>query len=75
MGNGNKVHLLEMIKIIEKELGMKAELNLMKMQKGDVHKTLADISESKKLLGYSPKFSIEEGIARFIDWYKIFNKI
>jgi UDP-glucuronate 4-epimerase len=43
---------------------------MMPMQPGDVTITYADINKAKRLLGYNPKVKIEEGIKRFVDWYK-----
>ena len=63
------------INIIENELDMKAIKNFMPMQKGDVIETCADIRELEKWANYKPKFSIENGIKKFIIWYKKFYKI
>ena len=43
------------------------------MQPGDVRETYADISETKRDLGYQPKITIDEGIPRFVDWYREYN--
>jgi UDP-glucuronate 4-epimerase len=70
LGNSNSVGLLEFISILEEELGRKADKNLMPMQPGDVADTAADITKSRKLLGFNPKTSIREGIRKFIIWYR-----
>lgn len=70
LGNSNTVKLKYFIKVIAREVGMKAKIREIPMQSGDVVKTYADLSKSKKLLGYKPKVEIEEGIARFVEWYK-----
>ena len=70
LGNSRAVDLLYFIECIEKELGKKAEKKMLPMQPGDVAETYADISESKRDLGFQPATGIEEGIARFISWYK-----
>lgn len=70
LGNNTPVELGHFIKTIENSLGMKAEKNMMPMQAGDVLKTYADIDRSQELLGYEPKTQLEEGIPRFIEWYK-----
>jgi UDP-glucuronate 4-epimerase len=44
----------------------------MDMQPGDVKETSADISKAKKLLGFEPKVDVEEGVKRFVEWYKDF---
>lgn len=70
LGNNRPVELLDFIKWIEKALGKKAELNMMPMQPGDVESTCADIDYSREKLGYSPKTPVEEGIKKFVDWYR-----
>jgi UDP-glucuronate 4-epimerase len=70
LGNNNPIELLKLIEIIEKNLNKKALKNMLPLQKGEVLKTYADISKSKKLLNFSPKVSIEEGMEKFIKWYK-----
>ena len=70
LGNHHPEELLHLIDLIEKELGRKAHKVLLPMQSGDVVLTYADIEKSKIQLGFAPKISLEEGIARFIKWYK-----
>lgn len=70
LGGGDPVSLHRMIETIEKVLGKKAIIERMSMQKGDVDKTAADISKAKRLLNYNPSTSFEEGIRKFINWYK-----
>ena len=70
LGNNKGVNLLDLIKIIEDKLNKKAIINFQQMQPGDVKKSYADISESEKKLGFKPKISINEGILKFIKWYK-----
>ena len=70
LGHHHPEELLHLIVLLEKELGRKAQKVLLPMQPGDVISTYADIEESTKLLGFVPKVSLEEGIARFIRWYK-----
>lgn len=70
LGNSKSVELEYFIECIEKELGKKAEKNLMPLQPGDVPETFANIERSRELLGFDPKTNIEEGIAHFISWYK-----
>ncbi|MBS3100828.1 GDP-mannose 4,6-dehydratase [Candidatus Woesearchaeota archaeon] len=69
LGCGNPVELKDFIGIIEKNLGKKAKIVKEKMQPGDVKQTYADISKAKKLLGYSPKTKIEEGLKLLCEWY------
>ena len=70
LGNSTPVKLNCFIECIEKELGKKAKKNLMEIQPGDVPETFADIKKSKKMLGFEPKVKIEEGIKKFVKWYK-----
>ena len=61
---------MDMIGIIEKELGREAIKNFMPMQPGDIAESYADIEYSEKKLGYKPTTPISAGIPRFIDWFK-----
>lgn len=70
LGNNQPERLTGFIKILEKQLGKKARQKLLPMQSGDVLKTYADIRKAKKLLGYQPKYSLENGVKKFIEWYK-----
>ena len=69
IGNANPINLLKFIELIEKSLGIKAKINYLGMQPGDVEKTWSNINLLKKLTGFQPKISIEEGIKSFVDWY------
>jgi UDP-glucuronate 4-epimerase len=69
LGNSSPVELNRFIEIIEKITGKKAKVKRVEMPKEDVPLTYADISKSKKLLGYAPSVSIEEGMEKFISWY------
>lgn len=70
IGNGAPVNLMEFIEILEKHLEMKAKKNMMPIQPGDVEKTWADVSDLFDYIDYKPQIDIEEGIARFVEWYK-----
>lgn len=74
IGNSNPVRLLDFIEAIEKELGTVAEKNLLPMQSGDVPSTWADVSDLIANLDYKPNTSVQEGIKRFIIWYREFYK-
>ncbi|MCZ9890700.1 GDP-mannose 4,6-dehydratase [Brachyspira hyodysenteriae] len=69
LGGGEPINLERMIKTIETVLGKKAIINRMEMQKGDVDKTVANITKARNLLNYNPSTSFENGIKKFIDWY------
>ena len=73
LGNNRSENLMDMVTIIEQELGKKAKIKFMDMQPGDVEKTYADIDRSLKNLGYKPKISISEGIPKFISWFKSYS--
>jgi UDP-glucuronate 4-epimerase len=70
LGAGRKVELMRYIEVLEEKLGRKATLNLMPMQAGDVAATDADTGETRAVLGYQPKVNVEEGVGRFVDWYR-----
>lgn len=70
IGNNQPVQLMRVIEILENCLGRKAEKNLMPMQPGDVPATYADIDALADDVDFRPKTSIEDGIARFVSWYK-----
>ena len=75
LGNSNPEVLLEFVELIEKTLNKKAQKKLLPIQLGDVSKTFADITESKKDLKFSPKTKISEGIPKFISWYKEYYRV
>ena len=70
LGNSSPTTLKEMINIIGEVLGIEPRIKQLPMQPGDVDRTYADISKAKTLVGYEPKISFEEGIKKFVDWYK-----
>ncbi len=70
LGGGEPVSLSQMIKTIETTLGEKAIIDRKPMQKGDVDKTVSDISKAQRLLGYNPQTRFSDGIAKFIKWWK-----
>lgn len=70
IGNNNAEQLMDFIDLIEHEMGIPVIKEMKPMQMGDVVETYADIDESRKLLGYSPKTTIQSGIPQFVKWYK-----
>jgi UDP-glucuronate 4-epimerase len=70
IGNNNPVKLTDFIHVLEDRLGKKAHINFMPMQPGDVKSTYADISDLSRDTGYAPSTSIEEGLSRFVKWFK-----
>jgi UDP-glucuronate 4-epimerase len=72
IGQGRPVPLMEYIKTLERCLGVKARLNLMPLQPGEVLKTEASPALLKELTGYVPETSVEVGMQRFVAWYQDF---
>ena len=70
LGNSRPIPLKQMINTIENALGVYAKIKQLPMQPGDVNITYADISKAKELIGYEPKTPFEEGIKKFVNWYK-----
>ncbi|MBI5076273.1 MAG: NAD-dependent epimerase [Nitrospirae bacterium] len=74
IGNNNPVELMHYIEVLEACLGRKAEKNLLPMQAGDVPATYADVDDLINDVGFKPSTSIEEGISKFVQWYKDYYK-
>jgi len=70
IGNNSPVELMTYIAALEKALGRKARVELLPLQPGDVPDTYADVDDLVKEFGYKPRTSVEEGIGRFVDWYR-----
>lgn len=70
IGNNSPVQLEHFISVLEDSLGKKAIKEYRPIQPGDVPATYADISDLSNLIGFEPKTSIEEGIPRFVEWYR-----
>lgn len=75
IGNSDKVSLGAFIEAMEKALGMKAVRNNMEMQKGDVPATWANASLLQELTGYCPQTNVDEGVAKFVRWYRDYYNI
>ncbi|MGZ6293147.1 MAG: NAD-dependent epimerase [Syntrophales bacterium] len=75
IGNNRPVELLDFINVIEKVLGKKARMNLLPMQPGDVPSTYADVDDLMKDVSFKPATTIEDGIRRFIEWYRDYYKV
>ncbi|MGI9526059.1 MAG: GDP-mannose 4,6-dehydratase [Weeksellaceae bacterium] len=73
LGESEVVTLIDMVATIEHFLDKKAKINKLPLQAGDVRITNADISKAKAMIGYKPKINFQEGIAKFIEWYKSVN--
>ncbi len=75
IGNNKPIVVNDFIKTIEKSLNMKAKINFLPMQDGDVIQTYADLSKISKYVNFQPKTDIETGISIFCDWYKNYHNI
>ena len=74
IGNNNPVELMHFIEVLEDCLGKKAEKNLLPIQAGDVPATYADVDDLIKDVGFKPSTTIEEGIKKFVEWYRGYYK-
>jgi UDP-glucuronate 4-epimerase len=70
LGESHTTSLTELIRLIEKAMGKEAKIETLQNQPGDVSITYADVSKAKRMLGYQPRIGMEEGIKRFVEWYK-----
>jgi UDP-glucuronate 4-epimerase len=70
IGNNTPVQLLHFIEVMEKSLNKKAIKEMLPMQPGDVYETYASVDALHALTGYSPKTSIEQGVPRFVEWFR-----
>ncbi|NNC64313.1 MAG: NAD-dependent epimerase [Gammaproteobacteria bacterium] len=69
IGNQQPIELMKYIELLEKNLGRKAEKNLLPLQPGDVRDTWADVEDLVTDVGYRPATPVDEGIKRFVEWY------
>ena len=72
IGGGRPVGLLRMIELLEQNLGVAAKKIMRPMQPGDVTATHADVTKLVALTGYAPSVTLEEGLPRFVEWYRGF---
>ena len=70
IGNNTPVKLMDFIETLEKHLGKKAKKEFLPLQAGDVPKTYADVDDLIKDVGFKPNTSIDEGIGKFVEWYR-----
>ena len=73
LGNNRAEPLLRFIEVVEQALGSKAQLDFQPMQPGDVKETFADIAAAKRDLRFRPKTTIDEGVPRFVEWYRAYH--
>ena len=74
VGNHSPVDLMEVIRLLERELGKKGTLNLLPMQPGDVTSTFANVDGLQAATGFSPTTPMNVGIHNFVEWYRAFYK-
>ncbi len=72
LGNNRPEELVRLVELLEDALGQPARRELLPMQPGDVQETFADLTRSAADLGYEPQTSLDEGVRRFVDWYRGF---
>jgi UDP-glucuronate 4-epimerase len=75
IGNDRPVELLRFIEVLEQCLGKRARKNLLPMQPGDVPATRADVTDLVRDVGYRPHTTVEEGVARFVSWYREYYRV
>ena len=75
IGNGSPVELMRYIEAVENALGIKSIYNMLDIQPGDVPATHADTSALQEYIGFKPSTSVENGVAKFIDWYKKYYRV
>jgi UDP-glucuronate 4-epimerase len=75
IGNSRPIELMRYIEVLEQCLGKKAKLDLLPMQAGDVKATMADTAALGDAVGFRPDTTIEDGILRFVEWYKKYYRI
>lgn len=75
IGNSKPVRLVDFIKALEKSLGKESIKEYLPMQPGDVYRTEADVSDLVKNTGYRPSTTVDEGVGKFVDWYKAYYRI
>ncbi|ABK44617.1 NAD-dependent epimerase/dehydratase [Magnetococcus marinus MC-1] len=75
IGNNEPVELMRYIEVLESTLGIAAKKNFLPLQKGDVPDTYADVSNLVEDIGYRPQTTVEEGIGKFVAWYRDYYQV
>jgi UDP-glucuronate 4-epimerase len=75
IGNNKPVQLMRYIEVLEQCLGKKARFEMLPMQPGEVPATMADVSALQAEIGYRPRTTVEEGVPRFVEWYRSYYRI
>ena len=74
IGNNKPIKLMDYIRALENKLGKKAKINFLPLQAGDVPDTYASVKNLKKKFNYHPKTRVQDGVSKFVDWYKDYFK-
>jgi UDP-glucuronate 4-epimerase len=74
IGNNQPIQLMKFINVLENKIGKQSEKIYLDMQPGDVLRTYADVSDLEKDINFKPRTSIEDGLGKFVDWYKEYYK-
>jgi len=69
------VQLLDYIGCIEQALGLKAKMNLLPLQDGDVPATYADVDALRDWVGFTPATDVQSGVGRFVEWYRGYYRV
>jgi len=75
IGAEEQVELMRYIEVLEACLGKKAIMEMLPLQPGDVPDTVADVSELQSIVGYKPRVTVEEGVKKFVEWYRGYNGV
>ncbi|MFO1153018.1 MAG: SDR family NAD(P)-dependent oxidoreductase [Rhodospirillales bacterium] len=75
LGNNRPTGVLDLVRVLEDAIGIKAELDYQPHQAGDVTETHADIERARDLLGFVPSTRLDEGIPTFVDWYREYHRL
>lgn len=75
IGNNQPVELMRYIRALEEALGRKADIDLLPLQDGDVPATYANVDALQRDVGFRPQTPIEEGVRRFVEWYKEYYRV
>jgi UDP-glucuronate 4-epimerase len=75
IGNNRPVELMRYIEVLERCIGRKAQVEMLPMQPGDVPATMADVSALEADVGYRPGTTVEQGIPRFVEWYRSYYRV
>lgn len=75
IGHGSPINLMDFIQAIETELGIEAKKHFRGMQPGDVYQTYADTTDLFAATGYQPQVEVQEGVAKFVAWYREFYRV